>query len=81
MRMKCDEIEMNQRGGKEIDIRESARISNPNPPAQIPTPTKSLIPSAGCAALGIVFTRIAGRETKVIQVAWPSLCVSFKPRG
>jgi len=44
------------------DVRESARISNPNPPAQMPTPTKSLIPSAGCAARGIVFTRIGGRN-------------------
>jgi hypothetical protein len=57
-------------------VRESARISNPNPPAQIPTPIKSLTPSAGCAARGIVFTKIAGRETRVIHVAWPSLLVS-----
>jgi hypothetical protein len=51
------------------DTRESARISNPNPPAQIPTPIKSLMPSAGCAALGIVLTKMAGRETRVIHVA------------
>jgi hypothetical protein len=65
-----------ERKGKEGDIRESARISNPNPPAQIPTPIKSLMPSAGCAALGIVLTRMAGRETRVIHVAWPNLYVS-----
>jgi hypothetical protein len=54
---------------KEGDIRESAMISNSNPPAQIPTPIKSLRPSAGWAALGIVLTKIAGRETMVIHVA------------
>jgi hypothetical protein len=35
------------------------------------------MPSAGCAALGIVLTKMAGRDTRVIHVACPNLDVSY----
>lgn len=60
----------------EWNIPLSARISSPNPPAQIPMPNKSLRPRAGWAARGMALTRIAGRETTVIHVAWPNLGVN-----